>query len=246
MSDLLPVESDALQNAEKTIERGLSTFIDVGQALAEIRDQRLYRADYGTFEDYCADRWQMSRPRAYQLIDAAEVAESLSTKVDKSPELNERQARALKPVIKEHGVERAAEIAHELHQEGRLTASNIKQAASPVAEVTERTTNSTAVKQLVNTETGEVLDDPRDAVDEFLNSDDEAMRSIFRKDWAAALHKACGTFKWTPEQIAELGGDDAVDEYQRQINDMQDHLNRAKDQLPAKVAHLRSVNGAAQ
>lgn len=246
MSDLLPVESDALQNAEKTIERGLSTFIDVGQALAEIRDQRLYRADYGTFEDYCSARWNMSRSRAYEMIDAAEVADQVSAIADKAPELNAGQARALKPVIKEHGVERAAEIAHELHQEGRLTASNIKQAASPVAEVTERTTQSVAVKRHVDMETGEVLDEPRDVVDEFLNSDDEAMRSIFRKDWAAALHRACGTFKWTPEQIAELGGHDAVDEYQRQVDNMQDHLNRAKDQLPAKVAHLRSVNGAAQ
>ena len=35
-----------------------------------------------TFEEYCKERWEMSRPRAYQLIEAAEVMSNLSTIVD--------------------------------------------------------------------------------------------------------------------------------------------------------------------
>ena len=66
-------ERAALTDCEATIERGLQTFVEVGTALLTIRDRRLYRAQYKTFEDYCQERWGMSRPRAYQMIDAAAV-----------------------------------------------------------------------------------------------------------------------------------------------------------------------------
>jgi hypothetical protein len=84
----------ALVELERKIERGLGTFIEVGEALMEIRDSRLYRGEHGTFEDYCRKEWKMSRPRVYQLIGAAEVATRLSTVVDKPP-TSERQARPL-------------------------------------------------------------------------------------------------------------------------------------------------------
>ncbi len=48
----------------------------------QIRDNRLYRETYGTFEEYCKEKWDISRPRAYQLIKAAEVQDNLSTTVD--------------------------------------------------------------------------------------------------------------------------------------------------------------------
>ena len=57
----------------------------------EIRDSRLYRADFNTFEDYCRERWDFTRQRAHQLTEAAEV----STMVDVQ---NERQARELAPL----------------------------------------------------------------------------------------------------------------------------------------------------
>ena len=46
-----------LHKLEKTIEEGLRTFTAVGRALLEIRDDQLYRPDYGTFEDYCREKW---------------------------------------------------------------------------------------------------------------------------------------------------------------------------------------------
>ncbi len=36
-------EQERLNNCERIIERGLNTFVDVGLALLEIRDNRLYR-----------------------------------------------------------------------------------------------------------------------------------------------------------------------------------------------------------
>ena len=94
MTQLTLIEQNELQQHEAAIERGLKTFVEVGTALTAIRDGRLYRPNYCNFEDYCQGRWGMSRPRAYQLIDAAKVNHNLSTVVDKLPS-TERQAREL-------------------------------------------------------------------------------------------------------------------------------------------------------
>jgi hypothetical protein len=94
MDSLTTMEHAALTSYEDTIQRGLATFFAVGNALAAIRDSRLYRADYASFESYCQARWNMSRPRAYQMIDAAEVVNNLSTIVDILP-TRESQVRPL-------------------------------------------------------------------------------------------------------------------------------------------------------
>jgi hypothetical protein len=83
-----------LAELEAIVEKGLATFIEVGSALLEIRDSRLYHQTHKTFEDYCRERWEMSRQRAHQLIEASEVARNLSTVVDVSP-TSERQVRPL-------------------------------------------------------------------------------------------------------------------------------------------------------
>jgi hypothetical protein len=66
-----------LATLERIIEAGLATFIGVGNALAAIRDERLYRANHTTFERYCKGRWQMGRHNANELIRLAAVAENL-------------------------------------------------------------------------------------------------------------------------------------------------------------------------
>jgi len=77
MNELLLSEKNELCQHEAVIEQGLKTFVDVGNALLAIRDKRLYRQDFGTFEDYCQDRWGMVRRQADRLIAAAETAENL-------------------------------------------------------------------------------------------------------------------------------------------------------------------------
>lgn len=71
-----------LSQHEVVIQRGLKTFIEVGEALMAIREKRLYRQTYYTFEEYCQQRWDISRPRAYQLMGASQVVANLSTFVD--------------------------------------------------------------------------------------------------------------------------------------------------------------------
>ncbi|HUY25672.1 MAG TPA: hypothetical protein VMV09_10285, partial [Candidatus Saccharimonadales bacterium] len=111
------IEVTRLGACEKVIERGLASFVEVGEALLTIRDNRLYRSSFSTFEDYCKDRWGITRQRAHQLIDAYEVVEALpepepsveawdsgsvATMVDNAPILrsprSERQARELAPL----------------------------------------------------------------------------------------------------------------------------------------------------
>jgi hypothetical protein len=85
------LERGRLTELEAVIERGIATFVDVGLALAEIRDGRLYRQTHSTFDDYCRERWGFSRSRGYRLIRAAELA--AVSPVGDIP--NERQARTI-------------------------------------------------------------------------------------------------------------------------------------------------------
>jgi hypothetical protein len=84
---------------EQVIARGLDTFLEVGTALLEIQERKLYRTTHPTFAVYLKDRWpRISRPRAYQLIGAARV---VSTVVDNGlpAPRSERVARELTPVL---------------------------------------------------------------------------------------------------------------------------------------------------
>lgn len=130
-------ESDALSTHEQTIERGLKTFYEVGVALLAIRDQRLYRADYGTFEDYCRVRWGIARNYANKVIAAAEVVQNLGTDVPILP-VNEAQVRPLTSLKSGEDQRRAWGIAVELAADhtpdGKVTAMFADVAAAHVRE----------------------------------------------------------------------------------------------------------------
>jgi len=121
-------ERSALKKYEVTINRGLDWFIEVGNALAEIRDKRLYRQEFGSFEAYLDAKWprKLSLSRAYQLIGAAEVARNLCTIVDPS-ELRESHLRPL--AGKSPDVQRAAWLKGGEGKEGRPRTGKDIQAA---------------------------------------------------------------------------------------------------------------------
>ncbi len=107
VTDLSPDESGRLDELERTIEHGLATFVEVGTALFEIRERRLYRATHPTFERYLAERWQMARRTGYAYIDAARVAANVPT----SAQLNLSQAVELAQLEPDEQREVAAEVA---------------------------------------------------------------------------------------------------------------------------------------
>jgi hypothetical protein len=55
------------------IEMGWSNFVQVGMALARIKELRLYRIEFQRFEPYCQPKWQYGRRYANQLISAAQL-----------------------------------------------------------------------------------------------------------------------------------------------------------------------------
>ncbi|MCY7382866.1 MAG: hypothetical protein LH628_09880 [Microcoleus sp. CAN_BIN18] len=88
-------ERARLQQLESIVEQGLHTFYEVGKALEEIREQKLYRETHKNFEAYCHEKWGITKRRAYQFIDAAEIMENLCTNVHNSL-VKEYQIRPLK------------------------------------------------------------------------------------------------------------------------------------------------------
>lgn len=94
IATLTTIETERLSALETTIEQGLQTFVEVGNALMEIRDSRLYRATFGTFEEYCRERWGVSKPYATQMIQAAKTVGNLVAIATVLP-TNEAQVRPL-------------------------------------------------------------------------------------------------------------------------------------------------------
>lgn len=126
MDALALAESTRLAELESTIDAGLRTFVDVGNALLEIRDSRLYRQTFGTFEDYCRERWGFNSSRARQLIGAAETVRNLEsvTTVTLFP-ATESQARPLtrlEPEQQREAWQRAVETA----PNGKVTAAHVQ------------------------------------------------------------------------------------------------------------------------
>ena len=96
--ELTPEMAD-LMEWEKPIEAGLRSFVEVGNALAAIRDGKKYKAaGYTTFDDYCRQRWGIGRHYANRSIAAAAViGEMVPRGTTVLPE-TERQVRPLAAV----------------------------------------------------------------------------------------------------------------------------------------------------
>jgi hypothetical protein len=95
---LTAVDATDLHDLEQVVEQGLATFVEVGKALATIKDRRLYRETHETFEAYCSERWGISRSYAYRQIDGAQVAEIVSPNGDSPAPASEAVARELAPL----------------------------------------------------------------------------------------------------------------------------------------------------
>jgi len=124
MDALTLTEGEQLRQHEVVVERGLATFVEVGEALAGIRDGRLYRAEYATFEDYCQQRWGLAWRTAYRLMDAAAVVGNLSHGTEMLP-TNERQTRpltSLPPDVQREVWARAVETA----PDSKVTAAHVE------------------------------------------------------------------------------------------------------------------------
>jgi hypothetical protein len=126
MNTLTVEEKRTLKQCENVIETGVRTFVEIGNALVEIRDKRLYKETHSDFRVYCKDRWGFEKSRAYQLIGAAKVSENVHHG-GQTPD-NERQTRELAKLPNNQQAEAWNEVVE--RTEGKPT-------AAAVAEVVE-------------------------------------------------------------------------------------------------------------
>ncbi|EIJ42370.1 hypothetical protein BegalDRAFT_1483 [Beggiatoa alba B18LD] len=120
----LPIKGkmdERLEELEQVIEKELSAFYRVGNALVEIRDKRLYRLKgYENFEAYCVEVWKMHRQHAHRLINASAVVRNLSS-VGDMPK-NEAQVRPLVGLPPE----KQREVWETVCQSGKVTAERVQ------------------------------------------------------------------------------------------------------------------------
>lgn len=88
-------ESQLLMTCENTLKMHLGGFWPMGGALRTISEDRLYRENFKTFEEYCSGKWHLSDKHVYRLIKAATCMDKLKAEVDKDLPTSESQVREL-------------------------------------------------------------------------------------------------------------------------------------------------------
>lgn len=132
-------EAVALKNHEEVIARELRGFLEVGRALVAIRDNKLYRSEYKTFEQYCQKRWELARSTAYSMMAGSKISENLSAFANKSepPEYFvepwcEGQIRPLAVLADKPEKQAAAWIAACKRTEGKPTQATVKEEVNAI------------------------------------------------------------------------------------------------------------------
>jgi len=148
MEDITIDESRDLIALESVIALGLETFVQVGEALATIRDRRLYRIEHPTFADYCKVKWKMSDRRARQLMDAAEVTSTIAKSGTTVPK-SEREARPLAALPPAQRVE-VWQKAVAASPNGEPTAAEVKAAVETMNPKPPKTANVVGTRQIAS------------------------------------------------------------------------------------------------
>jgi len=76
-TELSIAEAERLDDLVQVVEQGMATFIQVGRALGEIQQSRLYRETHDTFDVFCTQRFGFGASRARQLIGVSGVVDNL-------------------------------------------------------------------------------------------------------------------------------------------------------------------------
>jgi len=125
-------EQVKLQKLEEVIQRGFDSFYEIGQALDEIRDSRLYRQDHPTFELYCRSRWGMSKTNANRHILAFKTTKLLAP-IGAIP-AKESQVRPLTKLDPEQQVEAWRTVMDRAGEASNVTASLVNDVVDTMIE----------------------------------------------------------------------------------------------------------------
>ena len=187
-----------LTELEGVIEKNLKAFYEVGAALLEIRESKLYKDTHATFEDYCRDRWDMTRDYAYKLIGSSQVVSNLGN-VDNclqkpSTESQARPLTRLSAPLQKEAWERAVETA----PEGKVTARHVQNVVREIEGIeTER--KVTIIKQKI----------PKDEIvdEEFKNAFDAFYWEVQRvrmENWSKTSKEAALKFVILIKDLIEV------------------------------------------
>jgi len=148
---LTEAERMALTDNEGIISRGRAVFVDVLAAFSVIHDRHLYRMTNDTFAAYCADRWDLGKKRAEQMIRAHGVVAEIAAGAGLDPTdvdtvvssglvpTTERLARELIGVPEGQRAEAWEEAQDAAATEGKpVTAKHVRKAREKYTPVKER------------------------------------------------------------------------------------------------------------
>lgn len=114
-------EENDLAEYEATIAQHIEGALLCADALAAIRDRKLYRKTHKTFENYCQARWQFSARRARQILLAHETAQIAGAEPG-TPESHLRPLVGLPP----EQIKAVWTEATKTAPGGRITAAHVK------------------------------------------------------------------------------------------------------------------------
>lgn len=98
-------QHEKLQELEDQIDENLSSSFKLAAALAQIRDEKLYRENFDTFEEYCKTRWDYSRSYCARLANMHGVVTDLKKyEGNQVFPSNELQARVFVPLKKDQRI----------------------------------------------------------------------------------------------------------------------------------------------
>lgn len=129
-TELTAEEQATLEQCESIIGKNMLSVVEFGKALATIRDLKLYRAGYETWEEYVANRWDIKARTSYQYITAADVFENVRScaQIEILP-TNEFQLRQLARLDEQHQVD-AWKQAVKKADDGKITARHVSMVVS--------------------------------------------------------------------------------------------------------------------
>ena len=118
------------QTYDAIVMMGCRSFADVGLALAQIRDHRLYRNDFRSFEDYCRAKCEYGRNDVDRMISAAQLFAHLMTICQQCQPEHESQVRPLIGLSPDQAAAawgKAVEMAHGRRVTARVVKDAVKE-----------------------------------------------------------------------------------------------------------------------
>lgn len=223
-SQLSLTEQNELQACEQVIERGLQTFYEVGQALMEIREKKLYRQGYSTFAAYCEQRWEFSGRNALYYTSAVEVIDNLEnwksssvlpTSISQTVPLSklepEEQREVWQKVVEAVG-------------EGKITAAHVEATVKRV--------------QAVNQGIGALPEQYRESAALLCGDNDEKVSILQRLHKSAGSPETNGTF----DEIMSTGGFHWGDNMDKWLNFKAATIEETRKALDSIVQYHASLN----